>query len=344
MPEWRAKDSDESHDRFTKAIVNTLAAKLLRACGGGCAILSVKTSSPAGHDYRDVVVDLELPGNVQITVDCWRDPEAEAHPLRRLNFGENVAEVAAIVIACVQTCQYHGFETLAGILDEAWRDARSFSSQMPIGIRKSMHLLAVRFVFKAIWVRSNELLMEAEYASLDHWLRPFTYEIEVVDPAEITAHLRALCYQFGTRALALHRFEQHGATGEIDLLAINALKRCGNLVSELKRDPSEFGAPSSQLEFDCGRISLRTGIDSTPDLFIRGDKVHVECGVLPKAVLTNAIGKQITQIIDCALFSEEMVVIDAYRGFLGDSVVIEVQQPRMFYCKSSGCYWGQNPQ
>ncbi len=91
----------------------------------------------------------------------------------------------------------------------------------------------------------------------------------------------------------------------------------------------------------CGRAFARTTIFGSPTLSIDENEIRICCTELPEAGLVNAHGKPITDIVDCPLFSPEMIIVDARHERRNDStdVLFEIRQPRYFYCGSSGLIW-----
>lgn len=339
---WRAGDGDDAHDQFSKAIFKSLEEALAKFDDQDFGIALIRTRFARSHDYRDVVVELTLPGNVHMTVDCWSGPEGELDFEGPSGFDENVSEVVETVMDFLASCQWHGFSRIANFAKDMRLDAQSFSTRMLGANQPCFELLDLRLQFTDFWRHTLELVIEVEYSSLDEWLRPTTFSVESFSLDQARKDFHENCSKFSKRAAARERLSKHGATAEIDLLAINLLKRGGDLHARLERLQDERPW-AGDVGVDCGHVFARAPVHGRPHIVIRGDQIRLYSCELPEIALMNAINKPITDIIDCPLFSPEMTILSAYndRSSSDKCVLFGIKQPRLLYCNSSGHYWMQ---
>ena len=128
MASWYAGDAPWKHDRFSMAIFSSLREALFRFEGQQIEIAAIETPDRDGHDFRNVIVALTLPGMVPMTLDCWSDPEGEGACDAANGFDENVSEVVEIVSDFLGSCRYHGFQNIARLFAEMRQDARLLSA------------------------------------------------------------------------------------------------------------------------------------------------------------------------------------------------------------------------
>jgi len=341
MTYQRISDSVATHDRFLRAISASLDVELENLGDPAVRLVSIRSHSDFLLVYDDVVVTLVLPGGIPMTVDCWSDLKAELGTNIVDGFDENVAAATAMVMDFVEDCHEYGFDKIAALFEDARRVASVHSAKDSSGNGHSFSLDALELSFRPFWRNTGVLIFKAGYSSLNEWLRAASFtEEEIHDEQELRKVLRNAGDEFARRAAAKRRLSAYGATGEIDLLAINLLKQKGDPQDQLRRLPKKYPW-EGDIGVKCGRAFARTTICGSPTVSIDGNEIRVYCTELPEARLVNAHDKPITDIVDSPLFSPEMIVIDARHERRNDStdVLFEIRQPRYFYCGSSGRIW-----
>jgi len=344
MTSWRADDGAEPQDQFLNAIYHSLNESFQKLGEPGIRLISLTSRDGFQPNYDDVVVDLVLPGNIPMTVDCWSDLEAELGLNIVEGFEANVEAATSMVMDFVQDCQKYGFDRIVGVFDGADQYARSCSAQSQRTEAGTFVLQSLKLAFRPFWRRSGPLIFEAEFSSFDEWLRPgIDTSIDIYSPSKLKDVLRDASETFAKKAAAKARLKRNGATCEIDLFAVNLLTRGGDLSSQFKglERPCTWGG---KIWVDCGRVCARASIGDNHRMEIRGNEIRIYGYELPEVALLNTIGMPITKIVDCPLFSQEMVIVRAQNEALGASptAVFEIQQPRFFYDDLSGYYWRQD--
>lgn len=341
MTSWRAGDGAEPQDQFLNAIYHSLHESFQRLGEPGIRLISLRAHDGLWPNYDDVVVDLVLPGNIPMTVDCWSDLEAELGLNIVEGFEANVEAATSMVMDFVQDCREYGFDRIVGVFDGADQYARSCSTQSQQTEAGAFVLQSLKLAFRPFWRRSGPLIFEAEFSSFDEWLRPgIDTSIDIYSPSRLKNVLQDASEAFAEKAAAKARLSRYGATCDIDLLAVNLLTRDGDLPTQLK-GLEKPGTWAGMVRVECGRVCARASVGDNHRMEIQGNEIRIYGYELPEVVLLNAIGMPITKIVDCALLSPEMVIVRAKNEALRDSpiTVFEIQQPQFFYDEVSGHYW-----
>lgn len=130
--------------------------------------------------------------------------------------------------------------------------------------------------------------------------------------------------------------------GEIDLIAIKALRANGAVEPQLRRLQNQYPREMGNFAVDCGRILYSGTNAGTPAMTIDGDRIRIFETLVPETVLECMPGKPITDFIQYPLFSSEILILKArnVRGWIdGDFLELIIEQPRLFYCRLTGSYW-----
>lgn len=320
------------------AIFEGIEKELANCCTDRIKILSI---SSCPDDWHNLFVTLELPGAVVMEIDCDLSEDHDSE--YGTEFDSNVAEVVSLVSDFISgPCRYHGFQKIAELFDNARRNARKEIAQWSEANDAHIQLIDMRLYMGAYWRHSVELPTRAEFSYLDESLRPSSERLYIFHPDEIVKELQKKYSQIQKRTAALQRFQHAGADGEIDLIAINALRANGSIEPQLRQLQKYNPRVLGYFNVDCGRIFHSGPIAGAAAMAVVGDRIRILEKQLPDTVLANMPGKPITDFIECPILSADMTILRAHndRGYNeGDFLELTIEQPRLFYCRSAGSYW-----
>lgn len=325
-------------DALPKAIFDGIKNEIASRSKAHIEILSISSQS---DDCQDGHVILELPGAVLMEINCDRSEESDFEYCH--DFDSNVANLVSLVSHfVVKNCQFHSFEKVAQLFDDARKNAREEIAKWSEANDAHIHLTDMRLSMNAYWRHTVELPTSAEFSYLDDLLRPSSVTFNSVHPDGIIKELRSIYTQIKERTAALRYFQHAGADGEVDLIAINSLRLNGAVEPQLRRLQNHNLRKVANLSVNCGHIYYRGPNFGSPAMTVDGNRIRIFDTMVPETVLECMPRRPIVDFIQYPLFSSEITILEArnVRGWIeGDFLELIVEQPRLLYCQFTGSYW-----
>lgn len=177
---------------------------------------------------------------------------------------------------------------------------------------------------------------------LDTSLRRKVDDIAIGDLDRFDAGVERWSEAMALRFAARGAFEEAGASGSIDMLALAALRTFTDPQIWL-RSLAEAGLPKQRRDilifpddgdFRSQRSDAKSGMSWSRDLVMLR-------GALPVAALAASKGRPITDLVQHPLLSNEMTIIEATNDIyaIEPSVSMRIRQPRLLFCSGSGRTW-----
>lgn len=305
-----------------------------------------RLASIAHHDHDDdhmrYHVLVELAPGIKLPTEYGMPDQLQAGYEK---VEEDVDVVFALVMEGVDAC-LPILPTIASALHEQRVQVREIISGWA---RDGIHarLAEVRLAPYDHWRGEKQPATTVMLEGLGEQLRTEIFEVPVPSPVQLEAAFEECRLDIEAYQAMWLEVSALGATGRIDRLALNAIAHHGDTAETLRRFGSEwrFWLPdSTALIFRHGRVSAGTG---DPDYAIDWGRnmITIWGRSVPETVLTAAIGKPVTAIVDHPFLTDDITVLEATssvedgRSFVSVSIAV----PQFLFCSDSGKVWEEAP-
>lgn len=292
------------------------------------------------EDYNRLEVDIELaPGIVLPTpygrlegiAEGWEDENDDAEGLTR-----DVIEGIKAAVPLI--------EPIADMLHDLRRRSRIvIASWQRAGL--PAELIDVRLAPVDHWRGQAVPNVVVLFRGLNDRLQQDVVEVPVETHDELEKALSDHRYEFETRNDARTALSEHGATGRIDQLAINAITHSTDLAAILRMFSSEWRLwlnDGTAIMMRDGHLTANAGGDDE-NFEWSGDQVILTSMFISQAQLDAAVGQPVSALIDHPLLTPDIIVTEARSTIDHGQPIVQItfDQPRRLFCAITGRVWDE---
>lgn len=232
--------------------------------------------------------------------------------------------------------------TIGNLLHEARVGVRKVLAQMD-GDGDHVRLIDVKLAPHDDWRASSTPVVEVVLEGLCDNLEPTAHTIPVASLSNLQAELQPYLTDFRILATKRRQMMEHGASGIIDQLAVNAFYSSGRIdvgVRRLRKETRFWLADETCIAIQKGHARAATG-DPHADVQWMESEVSVRRTFMPESVLVAAIGKPVSQLFEHPYLTPDMIVEDASCSQEdGESTLwVRFRQRTHLFCSVSGRHW-----
>lgn len=272
------------------------------------------------------------------TWDLSEERKEELHQARWETIDRDVASVGSAAADIALHYLALGTDSLADCLHDIRTMARRTLAEVATA-GGGPRLISVRLT-GGDWLHSDEFRVILRLECLDRHLFTDIEELEFEHVGAINEELQ----HWGRRAAAnyalRHALAAQGATGTIDLIALNALAMFGDAAATLRGIGEGFVPWSSnamELIGEAGHLWSH-GVDHTSGLSWQANLIRHPT-VVPASVLMACAGRPVTDLITHPILTADMTIVEASRDPETGKLKVEADQPRWLFCHQSGRAW-----
>lgn len=231
---------------------------------------------------------------------------------------------------------------IGALLHEARVGVRKVLVQMD-GDGDHVRLIDVKLAPYDDWRGSSTPAVGVVLEGLCDNLEPTAHTIPVASLSNLQAELQHYLTDFWILAAKRRQMMEHGASGIIDQLAVNALYSSGRIdvgVRRLRRETRFWLADETCIAIREGHARAATG-DPHADVQWMESEVSVRRTFMAESVLVAAIGKPLSQLFEHPYLTPDMIVEDASCSQEdGESTLwVRFRQRTHLFCSASGRQW-----
>lgn len=241
-----------------------------------------------------------------------------------------------------------GVEACMPILDhlsDALHDVRVASRRIVAGWTRSgvqSRLIDVQLAPYDGWRGSTVPTLRLLVQGVDDTLNTCIEEVRLENAHALEREMAEVADRLRQRQNARAELARMGASGSIDQLALNAIAHFGDVAETLRRFATEwrFWLPDwTALLMRDGEVTAGNGT-ANPAMHIGRRSITIDGARLPESELVAAVGRPVTDFVDHAFLSPDMIVVGAKGSDDGHPMVtFDLAVPEWLFCSVSGRVW-----